>query len=218
MEVACSASLLGYHFLNHSSLLDFLLRKEKGMCKINVSRPLVSTRRMGCKVHLCHSPSSLWRWKIFFSFYWFAGKPVYFAIYQQFWGVLLFLLFLSPCDVTLQTDNIVFDTLWGKSQWPMGICINKLVCHSSGLCLLPPWGIWPDMIYFLKWPLTVIQSPTWLWICQWHQLQIGSHFQFIVPLQALNGPRSRWTAWCCLVDKFKSDGRPAFKLYCSTEG
>lgn len=82
MKVACSASLLGYHFLNHSGLLDFLLREEKGTCKINVSRPLVSTSRMGCKVHLCHSPSSLQRWRIFF--YWFAGKPVYLTIYHQF--------------------------------------------------------------------------------------------------------------------------------------
>lgn len=107
MKVACSASLLGYHFLNHSGLLDFLLREEKGMCKINVSRSLVSTSTMGCKVHLCHSPSSLWRWKIFFSLYWFAGKPVYFAIRHQFWCFLLFLLFLSPCDVTVQKNNIV---------------------------------------------------------------------------------------------------------------
>lgn len=185
MKVACSASLLGYHFLNHSGLLDFLLREEKGMCKINVSGPLVSTSRMGCKVHLCRSPSSLWRWRIFFSLCWFAGKPVYFAIYHQFWDFSLFFLFLSSCEVTLQKSNIV-SALWGKSQWPMGICTQKLVCHSSGLCSVPPWGIWPNMIYFLRWPLTVIQSPAWLWICQWHQLQIGPHFQFTVPFWALN--------------------------------
>lgn len=82
MKVACSASLSGYHFLDHSGLLNFLLREEKGMCKINVSRPTYSTSRMDCKVHLCHSLSSHWKWRIFFSLYWVAGKPVYFAIHH----------------------------------------------------------------------------------------------------------------------------------------
>lgn len=99
----------------------------------------------------------------------------------------------------------------------MSICTYKLLCHSSGLCSLPPWGIWPNTIYFLKCPLTVIQPLTRLWICQWQQLQIESHFQFIVHLWALKELRSSWTVWCSLVDKFKCDGRPAFKLCCSTE-
>lgn len=114
MKVACSESLLGYRFLNHSGLLDFLSREEKGMCKINVSRPLVSTSRMGCKVHLCHSPSSLWKWRIFFSLYWVARKPVYFAIHHQIF-FLPFLLFLSPCVVTLQNHNIVSSSHCGEN-------------------------------------------------------------------------------------------------------
>lgn len=153
------------------------------------------------------------------SLYWSAGKPVYFAIYHKFWGFLLFYFYhpvMSHCKKN--PKHCLFEALWGKSQWPMGICTHEFACHSSWFCWLPTWGILPNMIYFLKQLLTEIQSPTWLWICQWYQLQTGSHFQFVVPLWALNEPRSSWTAWCSLVDKFKCDGRPAFKLYCSTEG
>lgn len=59
MKVACSASLLGYHFLNHSGLLDFLLREEKGMCKINVSRSLVLPAEwvVKCIFAILHLPS-----------------------------------------------------------------------------------------------------------------------------------------------------------------
>lgn len=84
------------------------------MRKIIISRRLVSTSRMGCKVHLCHSPSSPWKWRIFFSLYWVAGKPVYFAVHHQIF-FLLFLVFLSPCDVTLQTHNVVSRSHCGEN-------------------------------------------------------------------------------------------------------
>lgn len=150
-------------------------------------------------------------------------KTSLFCYSSPVWGVFFFcssFYFYHPVMSYCKKKNqhCLFKALWEKSQWPMGICTYKLVCHSSGLCSLAPWGVWPNMIYFLKWPLTVIQSPTWLWICQWHQLQIGSHFQFGVPLWALKEPRSSWAAWCSLVDKFKCDGRPALKLFCSIEG
>jgi len=95
MKVACSERLLGYNFLNNSGLLHFLLREEKGVHKINVSRPLLSTSRMGCKAHLCRSPSSLWKWRIFFSLYWVAGKPVYFAVHHQIFFSAFPLIFIA---------------------------------------------------------------------------------------------------------------------------
>lgn len=59
MKVACSESLLGYHFLNHSGLLDFLLREAKGMGKINVSRPssLPAEWVVKCIFAVLHLPS-----------------------------------------------------------------------------------------------------------------------------------------------------------------
>lgn len=103
MKVACSASLLGCHFLNHSGLLDFLLREEKGMCKINVSRPLASTSRM----HLCHSPSSLWRWRIFSPSIGLLENQFILRFITSFEVFCSFISITLWCRIAKKTQNIV---------------------------------------------------------------------------------------------------------------
>lgn len=112
MKVACRERPSNYHFLNHSGLLNFLLKEEKGMRNIFCSRPLVSSSRRGCKVHLCHSPSSLWKWRIFFSLLLGCWKASLFCSSSPDFFLPFLLL---PCDVTSQNHNIVSSNHCGEN-------------------------------------------------------------------------------------------------------
>lgn len=179
MKVACSASLLGCHFLNHSGLLDLLLREEKGTCKINVSRPLVSTSKMGCKVHLCHSPSSLWRWRIFSSSIGLLENQFILQFITSFEVFLLFLLFLSPCDVTLQKKHKQTLSLWGT--------VGKISVAHGYLYT------WTCLAFLMALLITTMRHFTQ------HDLFLKmASYRNSVPNMALNLPMASVTDWVTL--------------------